>query len=141
MCIEYIEYIYMIYCDIYILFVIGMSEWSPRRRNFQNHLLSVLSPRRSAMPWLKHKCTHLYSDRIRIDTDGPIPYWCHGLEVYPGSCAGLPPRSLLFHPGHQRSQFTPLIGIEVTLCSFCSYLHNTGPCIIGGWPLCVEWAS
>src|SRR6218665_2499728 len=68
MCIEYIEYIYMIYCDIYILFVIGMSEWSPRRRNFQNHLLSVLSPRRSAMPWLKHKCTHLYSDRIRIDT-------------------------------------------------------------------------
>jgi len=30
---------------------------------------------------------------------------------------------------------------EVTLCSFWSYLHNPGPCILGGWPLCVEWAS
>src|SRR6218665_896000 len=36
-------------------------------------------------------------------------YWCHGLEVYPGSCSGLPPRSLLSRPGHQRSQFTTLI--------------------------------
>src|SRR6218665_3394578 len=70
-----------------------------------------------------------------------VPYWCHGLEVYPGSCSGLPPRSLLSNPGHQRSQFTPLIGTGVTLCSFCSYLHNPGPCILGGWPLCVEWAS
>src|SRR6218665_895505 len=70
-----------------------------------------------------------------------VPYWCHGLEVYPGSCSGLPPRSLLSNPGHQRSQFTPLIGTGVTLCSFCSYLHNPGPCILGGWPLCVEWVS
>src|SRR6218665_3340836 len=70
-----------------------------------------------------------------------VPYWCHGLEVYPGSCSGLPPRSLLSHPGHQRSQVTPLIGIGVTFCSFCSYLHNPGPCILGGWPLCVEWVS
>src|SRR6218665_4038127 len=54
------------------------------------------------------------------------PYWCPGLEVYPRSCSSLPPRSLLSHPGHQRSQFTPLIGTGVTLCSFCSYLHNTG---------------
>src|SRR6218665_1362036 len=69
-----------------------------------------------------------------------MPYWCHGLEVYPGSCSGLLPRSLLSHPGHQRSQFTPLIGTGVTLCFFCSYLHNQGPCILGGWPLCVEWA-
>ena len=36
---------------------------------------------------------------------------------------------------------TPLFGTGVTLCSFCSYLHNPGPCILGGWPLCVEWAS
>src|SRR6218665_3138290 len=70
-----------------------------------------------------------------------ILYWCHGLEVYPGSCSSLPPRSLLSHPGHQRSQFTPLIGTGITLCSFCSNLHNPGPCILGGWPLCVEWAS
>src|SRR6218665_956804 len=70
-----------------------------------------------------------------------ILYWCHFLEVYPGSCSGLPPRSLLSHPGHQRSQFTPLIGTGVTLCSFCSYLHNPSPCILGGWPLFVEWAS
>src|SRR6218665_2868626 len=66
-----------------------------------------------------------------------VPYWCHGLEVYPGPCSGLPPRSLLSNPGHQRS----LIGTLVTLCSFCSHLHNPGPCILGGWPLCVEWAS
>src|SRR6218665_2414504 len=30
---------------------------------------------------------------------------------------------------------------SVTLCSFSSYIHNPGPCILGGWPLCVEWAS
>ena len=41
----------------------------------------------------------------------------------------------------QQLHFTRLIGTEVTLCSFCSYLHNPGPCILGGWPLCVEWAS
>src|SRR6218665_3506156 len=70
-----------------------------------------------------------------------IPYWCHGPEVYPGSCSGLPPRSLPSHPGHQRLQFTPIIGTGVTLCSFCSYIHNPDPCILGGWPLCVEWAS
>jgi len=36
-----------------------------------------------------------------------IPYCCSGLEVSAGSCSGLhvPPRSLLFHHGHQRSQF------------------------------------
>src|SRR6218665_1808098 len=70
-----------------------------------------------------------------------ISVWCHGLEVYPGSCSGLPPRSLPSHPGHQRLQFTPIIGTGVTLCSFCSYIHNPGPCILGGWSLCVEWAS
>ena len=31
--------------------------------------------------------------------------------------------------------------IRSSLCSFCSYIHNPGPCILGGWPLCVEWAS
>src|SRR6218665_205641 len=66
-----------------------------------------------------------------------IPYWCHGLE----SCSGLPPRSLPSHPGHQMLQFTPIIGTGVTLRSFCSYIHNPGPCILGGWPLCVAWAS
>src|SRR6218665_2939639 len=33
------------------------------------------------------------------------------------------------------------IGTGVTLCSFRSYIHNPGPCILGGWSLCVEWAS
>src|SRR6218665_3259367 len=47
---------------------------------------------------------------------------------------------MLFHPGHQRSQFTPLNGTGVTLCSFCSYLHEPDPCILGGCPLSVEWA-
>src|SRR6218665_1837628 len=61
------------------------------------------------------------------------------LEVYTGSCSGLPPRSLPSHPGHQRLQFTPIIGTGVTLCFFCSYIHNPGPCILGGWSLCVEW--
>src|SRR6218665_3182965 len=42
---------------------------------------------------------------------------------------------------HQRTQFTPIIRTGVTLCSFCSYNHNPGPCILGGWSLCVEWAS
>src|SRR6218665_2291335 len=53
----------------------------------------------------------------------------------------LQPTSEIFAapPGHQRLQFTPLIG--TALCSFCSYLHNPGPCILGGWSLCVEWAS
>src|SRR6218665_191610 len=64
-----------------------------------------------------------------------------GAFVSAGSCFGLPPRSLLSHPGHQRSQFTPLNGTEVTLCSFCSYLHKPSPCILGGWSLCADWAS
>src|SRR6218665_2913646 len=85
--------------------------------------------------------TLLCSAMYHIRAHDHIPFWCPGLEVYPGSCSGLPPRSLLSHPGHQRSQFTPLIGTEVTLCSFCSYLHNPGSCILCGWPLCVEWAS
>src|SRR6218665_3787264 len=35
----------------------------------------------------------------------------------------------------------PIFTTGVTLCSFCSYIHNPGPCILGGWSLCVEWAS
>src|SRR6218665_3359339 len=57
------------------------------------------------------------------------------------SRSGLPPRSLPSHPGHQRLQFAPIIGTGVTLCSFCSFIHSPGPCILGGWSLCVEWAS
>src|SRR6218665_1947638 len=44
-------------------------------------------------------------------------------------------------PRHQRSQFTPLIGTGVTLCSFCSYLHNPDPCILGCWPLWFLWRN
>src|SRR6218665_113336 len=45
---------------------------------------------------------------------------CSVLVPWSGGVSGLPPRSLLSHPGHQRSQFTPLIGTTVTLFSFCS---------------------
>src|SRR6218665_2364984 len=51
--------------------------------------------------------------------------WSGGVSW--GLLRRIPPRSLLSHPGHQRSQFTPLIGTRVTLSSFCSYLHNPGP--------------
>src|SRR6218665_926344 len=63
--------------------------------------------------------------------------------VGPSVWNGLPlsQRSLPSHPGPQRLQFAPIIGTGVTLCSFCSYIHNPGPCIVGGWSLCVEWAS
>src|SRR6218665_965854 len=79
--------------------------------------------------------------QMRNEAADHVPYWCHGLEVYPGSCSGLPPRSLPSHPGHQRMQFTPIIRTGVAICSFCSYIHNPGPCILGGWSICVEWAS
>ena len=35
----------------------------------------------------------------------------------------------------------PFKGTGVTLCSFCQYFHNPGPCILSGWFHCVEWAS
>src|SRR6218665_86470 len=45
----------------------------------------------------------------------------------------------IVHPGHQRLQFTPIIGTGVTLCSFCSYIHNpfsvVGPSVWNGLPL------
>src|SRR6218665_1463367 len=69
-------------------------------------------------------------------------YWCHCQEAYPGSCSGLSPRSLLSHPGHQRSQFTSLIGTGVTLCSFsrtsttrARALSVIGPSVWNGLPL------
>ena len=38
-----------------------------------------------------------------------IPSRCPGLEVPTGPCSGLPPRSLLSHPGHQRLQWYALL--------------------------------
>src|SRR6218665_1573393 len=28
-----------------------------------------------------------------------------------------------------------------TPCSFCPYFNSSNSCILGGWPLCLEWAS
>jgi len=27
------------------------------------------------------------------------------------------------------------------LCPFCPYFHKAHPCILGGWPIRVEWTS
>src|SRR6218665_2059853 len=27
------------------------------------------------------------------------------------------------------------------LCPFCPYFNSPDSCILGGWPLCLEWAS
>src|SRR6218665_1096242 len=72
-----------------------------------------------------------------------IPDCCPGLEVPAGSCSSLPVRSLLSHPGDQRSQFPPLnrTGGGGTSCPFSPYFHKANPCILSGWPLRVEWAS
>src|SRR6218665_3852371 len=71
-----------------------------------------------------------------------VPYWCHGLEVYPGSCSGLPPRSLLSNPGHQRSQFTPLIEQRLLFVPFARTSTTQarafsviGPSVRNGLPL------
>ena len=71
-----------------------------------------------------------------------VPYWCHGLEVYPGSCSGLPPRSLLSNPGHQRSQFTPLIRTGDYSLFLLLVPPQPRP-VHSRWlaPLCMEWAS
>src|SRR6218665_91958 len=73
-----------------------------------------------------------------------IPYLCPGLEVPSGPCCGLPPRSLLSHPGHQRSQIPPINGTGgrwPTLCPFCPYFNSPDSCVLGGRLLCLEWAS
>src|SRR6218665_1279663 len=67
-----------------------------------------------------------------------IPYWCHGLEGYLGSCSALPPRSLLSHLGHQRSQFTPLIGTGVSYSLFLLLVPPQPRPVHSRWlaPLC-----
>src|SRR6218665_2679240 len=50
----------------------------------------------------------------------------------------LPARSFQSYPGHQRPQFLPLCGTG-PLCPFCPCFHNANRCILGGWPLCVEY--
>src|SRR6218665_2674907 len=63
---------------------------------------------------------------------------CSVLVPWSGGVSGLPPRSLPSHPGHQRMQFTPIIRTGVTLCSFCSYIHNPCRPVHSRWlvPLC-----
>ena len=52
---------------------------------------------------------------------GLLP-WSGGSAGY---CSGLPARSLLPQPGHQRSRFPPLIGtVGGTLCSLWLYFHK-----------------
>jgi len=52
----------------------------------------------------------------------------------------LPARSLLSHPGHQRSQFPPLSGTGRLSLSLLPVLPQ-GACILGGWPFRVECTS
>src|SRR6218665_599975 len=85
------------------------------------------------IPRTGHICVHMFGVLHWLPLQQRIIF-CIGAMVWrcPGSCSGLPPRSLMSHPGHQRSQFTPLIGTGVTLCFFCSCLHIPGPCFLGG---------
>src|SRR6218665_4170155 len=69
-----------------------------------------------------------------------VPPRCPGLEVPSGSCSGLPPRSLLFHPGYQRLQFPSINGTGDSLSLF-PYFNSSDSYILGGCPLCLEWAS
>src|SRR6218665_2700068 len=71
-----------------------------------------------------------------------VPYWCHGLEVYPGSCSGLPPRSLPSHPrsrgcsslrsSEQRLLFVPFARTSTTQARAFSVV---GPSVWNGLPL------
>src|SRR6218665_1434905 len=68
-----------------------------------------------------------------------IQCWCPRLEVSTGSCSDLSLRSLLSHLRHQRLQFPPLNrNGSYSLFLLPVHLHRPGPCILGGWPLCVE---
>src|SRR6218665_681613 len=68
-----------------------------------------------------------------------IQCWCPRLEVSTGSCSNLSLRSLLSHLRHQRLQFPPLNrNGSYSLFLLPVHLHRPGPCILGGWPLCVE---
>src|SRR6218665_2758972 len=59
---------------------------------------------------------------------------CPGLEVSAGPCSG--PTS-----GNRSRSSLCSMKRGVTLCPVCSYFHDADPCILGGWPHCVEWAS
>src|SRR6218665_602116 len=63
-------------------------------------------------------CVYLYY--IAPSAADYIPYCCPGLEVSAGPCSGLSLRSLLSHPGHQRSQILPLNGRKGYSLSFLS---------------------
>src|SRR6218665_1082873 len=99
--------------------------WCLACLHFPCLLFSISFTQCVQLPWDQHTPNE-YSSAYMLDVlhwlplqqRNLIPYWCPGLEVYPGSCSGLPPRSLPSHPGHQRSLFTPLIGTGVTLGSF-----------------------
>ena len=72
-----------------------------------------------------------------------IPYWCPGLEVYPGSCSSLPPRSLLPHPGTRgRSSLRSLEPLFVpfarTSTTQARAFSVVGPSVWNGLPL-VQW--
>src|SRR6218665_422225 len=63
----------------------------------------------------------------------------------PWPCSGLPPRSLLSHPGYQRSQFPPIVGTGVL---FVPFAHTStrqarafsvvGPSVWNGLPLALR---
>src|SRR6218665_1805277 len=90
-----------------------------------------------------HCCLHArWFSLVTFPSPYHIPSHCPGLKVPTGPCSGLPPRSLLSHPGHQRSQFPPVNETGGgTLCLFCPYFNSSGLYILGDKPLCLEWAS
>jgi len=65
------------------------------------------------------------SSLVTFPAPNHIPYLCPDLEVPIGPCSGLPPRSLLSDPGHQRLQFPPINGMGSTLCPFCPYAYTS----------------
>src|SRR6218665_2353146 len=85
-----------------------------------------------------------------------LPQLCHWLPFQHRiafSISALVPRCLLgLAPAYPRELCYLTLGTRGcssfrsmeqggTLCPFCPYFNSPGLCILGGWPLCLEWAS
>src|SRR6218665_2833506 len=85
----------------------------------------------------------MFFTAVTFPTPDHIPYRYPGLEVPSRPCSGLPPRSLLSHPGHQRSQFPPLNGTEEYSLSILPLGLLQPARLVHSrlLALCLEWAS
>jgi len=123
-----------------------------------SHTRKMLQRMGARWEMLAQRCVMLVSSLILTVSDPVTPGQPSFLKVSSGtnpSMVGLQPlpkpRFLIstFYQTWQQSlnhsfswsQFLPLNGTGVTLCSFCPHLHKPGPCILGGWPHCGEWTS